>query len=100
MVYLALFFAALFLINGIPHFVQGVCGNRFQTPFAKPFGSGESSGVINVLWGSFNFAVGYGLLCYAGDVEIGNNTETLVLLSGALLMALFLAWIFNRVRNT
>ena len=42
--YLAHFFAGAFLANGVPHFVQGICGNKFQSPFASPPGVGESSG--------------------------------------------------------
>jgi hypothetical protein len=41
--YLAHFVAGAFLANGVPHFVQGICGNKFQTPFARPRGIGESS---------------------------------------------------------
>ncbi len=29
MVYLAYVFSAFCFVNGIPHFFQGVCGNRF-----------------------------------------------------------------------
>jgi hypothetical protein len=32
----AWFFAGAFLANSIPHTVQGICGSRFQTPFASP----------------------------------------------------------------
>ena len=38
--YAAYFFAGAFLANSIPHFVQGVCGNQFQSPFASPPGRG------------------------------------------------------------
>ena len=55
-------FAAVFLVNGIPHFFQGICGNRFQSPFARPPGIGESSPLVNVLWGAFNFGLGGFLL--------------------------------------
>ena len=58
--YLAHFFAGAFLANGVPHFVQGICGNKFQTPFASPPGVGKSSAIVNVLWGLFNFAVAAG----------------------------------------
>jgi hypothetical protein len=54
---LILFFAGLFLANGLPHFVHGISGKRFPSPFAKPPGKGLSSSVINVLWGLFNFLV-------------------------------------------
>lgn len=32
---LAFFLAGLFLINGVPHFVQGICGKPHMTPFAR-----------------------------------------------------------------
>src|SRR4030081_2102095 len=51
---IAWFFAGAFLANAIPHTVQGICGNRFQTPFASPPGVGESSAVVNVIWGLAN----------------------------------------------
>src|ERR1700694_4947604 len=56
------FFTAPFLANSIPHTVQGICGNRFQTPFASPSGVGESSAIVNVIWGLANFAIGSVLL--------------------------------------
>src|SRR5487761_2098618 len=61
-VYLAWFLAGVFLANSILHIVQGICGNRFQTPFASPPGVGESSAVVNVIWGFLNFAIGGALL--------------------------------------
>ena len=30
--YLLQFVSGLFLANGVPHFVQGISGNRFQSP--------------------------------------------------------------------
>jgi len=54
MIYIAYAVAAAFLVNGIPHFVHGISGNRFQSPFATPSGVGESPPIINVLWGAFN----------------------------------------------
>src|SRR3954468_13743301 len=100
-VYLAMFFSGAFAANGVPHFVQGICGNRFQTPFASPPARGLSSPVVNVLWGWFNFAVAGGLahyfmppvlppplgLCVAGAL-------------GALTTALVLAYHFSSVRTT
>jgi hypothetical protein len=56
-VYVAWLFAGAFLANAIPHTVRGICGNRFQTPFASPPGVGESSAIVNVIWGFANFAV-------------------------------------------
>jgi hypothetical protein len=34
--YVACFFAGAFLANAVPHFVKGVTGEAFPTPFAKP----------------------------------------------------------------
>src|ERR1700720_1720054 len=62
MIWFGWFFAGAFLTNAIPHVVQGICGNRFQTPFASPRGVGESSAVVNVVWGFANLAIGGGLL--------------------------------------
>ena len=56
--YLCAFFAGLFLANAVPHFVQGISGNKFPTPFAKPPGKGLSSATINVIWGLFNAIIG------------------------------------------
>jgi hypothetical protein len=56
------FISGLFLANGVPHFVQGISGHWFQSPFASPPGVGESSPLVNVLWGSLNLAVGFALL--------------------------------------
>jgi len=36
--YLLLFLSGLLLANGVPHFVQGISGERFQSPFGKPPG--------------------------------------------------------------
>jgi hypothetical protein len=38
--YLFEFVSGLFLANGVPHFVQGNSGHRFQSPFGYPPGVG------------------------------------------------------------
>jgi hypothetical protein len=50
--YLLEFVSGTFLANGVPHFVHGISGAPFQSPFAKPSGVGESSPLSNVLWDS------------------------------------------------
>jgi hypothetical protein len=59
-VYVAWFFAGVLLANAIPHIVHGMSGNRFQTPFASPPGIGDSSALINVIWGFVNLTIGGG----------------------------------------
>jgi hypothetical protein len=41
-IFLLQFVAGAFLANGVPHFVHGISGAWFQTPFASPPGVGES----------------------------------------------------------
>jgi hypothetical protein len=59
--YIAAFFAAVFLVNGVPHFVHGISGKRFPTPFSG--GAGTLDGPVrNVSWGGSNLVVGGVLL--------------------------------------
>ncbi len=94
--YVAYFFGGAFLANGIPHFVNGVSGSPFQSPFASPPGEGLSSSLVNVLWGSFNFAVAYLLLARVGAFEFRKTRHILVAGLGALLMSVMLARAFGR----
>jgi len=90
------FFGGIFLANAIPHFVSGVMGRPFQSPFAKPPGEGLSSSRVNVLWGSFNLAVAYGLLCQVGTFEMQNVADVAPAFAGALLISIFGAGHFGR----
>ena len=88
--YVAAFFAGAFLANAVPHFVHGISGDRFPTPFARPPGRGLSSPTVNVAWALFNLLVGYGLLrsarCSAADeAALG------AALAGAAAISLFLS---------
>jgi hypothetical protein len=65
----AYFFSGAFFANFVPHFVSGVLGRTFPTPFASPPFRGQSSPRVNVLYGLFNLAVAYGLLSQIGDFE-------------------------------
>ena len=57
--YIAGFFAGMFLTNSIPHYVNGLSGNPFPTPFADPPIQGLSSPLTNILWALFNLLAGY-----------------------------------------
>jgi hypothetical protein len=79
--YLACFFAGLFLANAVPHYVYGVCGDRFPTPFSKPPGKGLSSAVVNVIWALFNMVVGY-VLFRVGKVSSGGDMALVIFFAG------------------
>jgi hypothetical protein len=98
MEYLAYFAAGLLLTNGVPHFFNGISGRRFQSPFASPPGVGESSPLINVVWGMANFILGFILIKGIGEFAGGISLDSLLFSLGAFLMALVLSWHFGRVR--
>ena len=95
--YVAYFFGGAFLANAVPHFVSGVCGRRFPSPFAAPPGNGESSPIVNVLWGSFNLLIGYLLVCRVGEFHLRQTFSVLAVGAGCLLMAVMLARAFGRI---
>jgi len=61
--------AGAFFANFVPHFVSGVLGRTFPTPFASPPFRGPSSPRVNVLYGLCNLVVAYTLLSRVGDFE-------------------------------
>ena len=97
--YLAYFFAGVFLANGVPHFVHGISGKRFQSPFASPPAVGESSSLVNVIWGLVNFLIGYVLIFVVGGFVCGFTLAALMVGLGAVITAVGLAWYFGRVRQ-
>jgi hypothetical protein len=90
------FFAGVFAANAIPHFVAGVMGRAFQTPFAKPPGKGLSSSTVNVFWGFFNAIVGYLLVAHVGDFHLRSWTHILVFGLGVLLISMSSARHFGK----
>lgn len=90
------FFGGAFLANAVPHFVSGVRGEPFQSPFAKPPGQGLSSSTVNVLWGFFNLVAGYVLVCRVGDFGLKITGDVVALGLGILVIGLFSARHFGR----
>jgi len=88
-----LFFGGAFVANFFPHFVEGVTGDMFPTPFADPPGQGMSSSTVNVLWALFNLAVGYFLL-RGGKLSLPNQLTVLVAFIGFAAMAINLSVVF------
>jgi hypothetical protein len=87
----AYFFGGVFLANLTPHFVAGVSGRAFHTPFAKPPFRGLSSPVVNILWSLFNLGVAYGLLVVVGGIELRRVADAAILATGFGLGSLFIA---------
>jgi hypothetical protein len=96
---LSYFFGGAFLTNAVPHFVSGVMGRPFQSPFASPPGKGLSSSTVNVLWGFFNLAVGYLLLCRVGQFDLRSTEQVVALGLGILLFGVMMARNFGKLHG-
>ena len=92
--YLLQLLAGALVTNGIPHFVNGISGKRFPSPFSGGPGT-EDAPTRNVLWGAGNIIVGGALLW-----TIREGLEDLILVIElvvvSLAWALFLARIFTQ----
>jgi hypothetical protein len=97
--YVAYFWGGAFLANAVPHFVSGITGQAFQSPFASPPGEGLSSSTVNVVWGFFNFAVAYVLVARVGSFGVRSTRHIVVLGVGVLLMGLMLARAFGKLHG-
>jgi TRAP-type C4-dicarboxylate transport system permease large subunit len=93
--YIACFFAGVFLTNVVPHFVYGISGDRFPTPFANPPGKGLSSPTVNVVWALFNLVVGY-ILFRVGKVSNGDTSAIIVFFAGIVAISIMLSVRFSK----
>jgi hypothetical protein len=93
--YIGCFFAGIFLANAVPHFVHGISGDRFPTPFAHPRGKGLSSPTVNVVWALFNLVVGY-ILFRVGKVASGGNSALVAFFAGIAAISTMLSVRFTK----
>jgi hypothetical protein len=93
---LAYFFGGVFLANAVPHYVSGMMGRSFQSPFAKPPGEGLSSSTVNVLWGFVNLLIAYFLILRVGQFDLRAADHIASLGVGLLLMGVFAARTFGQ----
>jgi hypothetical protein len=91
--YIACFLAGAFLANMVPHFVHGISGDSFPSPFSNPPGKGLSSPTINVVWGLGNLVVGY-ILFKVGKVSQENKWSLLIFFAGIAWMSMMLSMAF------
>jgi hypothetical protein len=93
--YLACFFSGAFLANTVPHFVHGISGDKFPTPFSKPPGVGLSSALVNMVWALVNLVVG-ALLFHAGKVCREYTFTWVVFFAGVAAMSMMLSIRFQQ----
>jgi hypothetical protein len=95
----AYFFGGVFLANAVPHFVSGVMGKPFQSPFAKPPGEGLSSSTVNVLWGFANFVFAYLLIARVGNFDLHATDQIIAVGVGVLFIGVMSARLFGRLHG-
>ena len=91
--YIAAFFAGAFIANTVPHFIHGVSGDKFPTPFANPPGKGLSSSMVNVAWSLLNLVVGV-LLYRVSKISRTNIAAIIIFFIGVAVMSFMLAMSF------
>jgi len=91
--YVAGFFAGVFLTNMVPHFVNGISGNGFPTPFANPPGKGLSSPLTNILWALLNLLIGY-LLFRSSKINSKSKLGLFVFFIGMVVISIVCAMNF------
>ena len=94
--YLAYFFGGAVLANAVPHFVAGVSGRPFQSPFARPPGQGLSTSTVNVAWAMVNLVIGYMLVLRVGSFDLRDTADAMALGLGIAALAFATARRFGR----
>lgn len=97
---LACFFGGLFLANFFPHFIAGMSGVRFYTPFAKPPFRGLSSPIVNMLYALLNLALAYTLLVVVGSFELQRMPHVAVSAAGFGLGSIFIARSVTKLKGS
>lgn len=95
-----LFLGGVFLANFVPHFVAGVSGRPFHSPFAKPPFRGLSSPTVNIFWGLFNLAVAYTLLILVGGFELRSVAHVAISAAGFGLASVGIARSIGRLQGS
>jgi hypothetical protein len=95
----ACFLGGAFVANFAPHFIAGISGLPFYTPFATPPFRGLSSPAVNVLYALFNLAVAYTLLVIVGSFEPRRAADLAISAAGFGLASVGIARSATRLRN-
>lgn len=92
------FFSGVFLANSVPHFVHGISGDPFPTPFAEPPGKGLSSPTVNVAWAVGNIVAGYAL-SRSSKLSRSGNSGRIAFLAGTAAISTLLSFHFTKKEN-
>ena len=87
------FLSGMFLVNSLPHLINGVRGKKHMTPLAK-----DSSALVNVVWAFVNIIFGVWLLRASGATindALSLSSYSWSFMIGVLFMALSDAWLFG-----
>ena len=96
LIYLAHFAGGMFAANAVPHFVHGISGRPFQSPFARPRGAGQSTSLVNMIWALVNLVIVWLLLVKVGHFDLTDLSDALSFGLGIAFIGLFLAYHFGR----
>jgi hypothetical protein len=77
----------MFMANVVPHFIHGISGDRFPTPFSHPPGKGLSSPTVNVVWALFNLVAGF-LSFRVGRVLSGGDATLVIFFAGITVVSI------------
>ena len=95
----AYFFGGAFLANFAPHFIAGVSGRPFSTPFATPPFRGLSSPIVNTLYALCNLGIAYTLLVVVGGLELHRVAPVAVSAAGFGLWSIMTARSLTKIRG-
>jgi hypothetical protein len=93
--YFSAIWSGMFFANFVPHFVQGISGNAFPTPFARLKRKTLSSPTVNVAWALFNLIAGY-ILFRTACISPSNIFSLLFFLTGIACISLWLSKRFSQ----
>lgn len=94
--YILAFLSGGIFVNFIPHFINGVSGRPFPSPFSDPPGVGVSSPVSNIVWALINFLLAYAFT-YFGKLNQRSKSIPIAYLFGGFAMAFYLANYFSNM---
>ena len=91
--YLAAFFSGVSLTHAVPHFIHGISGDFFPTPFANPPFLGPSHPLVNVLCADVLILIGY-ILLRISKTSPENKFSIIILFLGIVITSIRLSIAF------